>query len=72
MKLREPFEPKRIVSKVRHSAQHHLNDAHVYCRLRDLGFGRAWAKRLALAVEVVLNPFSIGGDLRSQVMERSF
>lgn len=32
---------------LRRTAQHAANDLHVYCQLRDLGFGKARARRMA-------------------------
>ena len=30
--------------------QHQSNELHVYCRLREIGFGKVWARKLALAI----------------------
>ena len=33
--------------------QHRCNSLHVYCRLRDLGVNKLWARRLATAYEAL-------------------
>ena len=33
--------------------QHQSDELHVYCRLREIGFGKVWARKLALAIRFV-------------------
>jgi hypothetical protein len=41
---------------IRNSLQDRLNALHIRCRLREIGMSPKWARRVAMAWEVVVHP----------------
>ena len=48
--------------RLRDWLQHHCNELHLCCRLKDFGFSEATAKRVSVAIGNTLKPFIYRGS----------